>query len=66
MRPRSAGTFLMSRSPTSSKESGAVADPLDRGAVEILDGEQVLHARTPAPEEIVDLVDAVDLLDARR
>ena len=65
MRPRSAGTFLISRSATSANDDGAVADALDRLAVEVLDAQQMAHhARHLAQLGDRDLVDVVELLDA--
>ena len=70
MRPRSAGTFLISRSATSANARRLGEDPLDRVAVEILDREQVIalryaaQPRTRARRRDRDLVDAVELGDA--
>ena len=71
MRPRSAGTFLISRPETSAKLCGAAQDALDVLAVEVLDGEQMLHAastvapeREGGPDTIVTSSHAVELLDA--
>ena len=44
MRPRSAGTFLISRSETSAKRCACSTMRSMRRAVEILDRQQVLHA----------------------
>ena len=44
MRPRSAGTFLISRSATSANDAARSQMRSMRLAVEVLDGEQVPHA----------------------
>ena len=66
MRPRSVGTFLISRPETSAKLCGAAQDALDVLPREVVDGEQVpdRHAATSACSADGDLVHAVDLLDA--
>ena len=66
MRPRSAGTFLISRSATSAKRAARSQMRSIVGAVEVLDREQVPHAAASGRLGVDDrdLVDAVEL--ARR
>ena len=65
MRPRSAGTFLISRPETSANESARSRMRSIAVAVEVVDGEQVPHAsRLLRGWRDRDLVDAVELLDA--
>ncbi len=66
VRPRSVGTFLMSRRPTSAKLGGAIEDALHLLAAELVHSEQVLHRVLLCPRRLRwgdrDLVDAVGLL----
>ena len=65
VRPRSVGTFLMSRSSTGQEALGRVEQQLDVGPREVLDADQVSlgHGHASLAHED-DLVDAVALGDA--